>query len=121
MMGMVSVGTDDGGALRGAMLLINLIEMLADPQRQALVAQLTQLADRIKEYEAIRAECENREKSLIHRGRDIDAAAEALAKERADLTEERQQARAELQRVEEKTAELEQLKTELRGWVKAAA
>jgi hypothetical protein len=115
MMGSVSVapGAD---AFAVARLLSNIAMLVDGP---AVAAQLRELADAMQRHNAAIAEIAEREKQLVHRGRELDAAAEALAKAQADLTEREKRAHAELQRVEEKKAEFAAMKAEVKQMLAA--
>jgi hypothetical protein len=120
MFGGVSVVADDG-ALRAVQMLLNLIEMLADPQRQALAAQLRELADAAKQHNATLAEIGKREEAVADRERRATKHEAALTQRLADVVERERAATAQAQQTEEKRTELEQLKNEMRSWAKAAA
>jgi hypothetical protein len=117
--GNVSVAADDG-ALRAAMMLVNLVEMLADPQRQALVAQLSELADAAKQHNAELAEIGKREEAVTHREQQAAKHEAALAQRLADVVERERQATAQAQSIEAKRNELEQLRAEMKSWAIAA-
>jgi hypothetical protein len=118
MMGLSLVSADDG-AVAGVRTLLHIINLLVD--RDVLVAELRKYADILRDARLAIDELKEREEQVLRHGREIDAAAEALAKERADLAEERQQAQAELQRAEEAKASLAAMKVELRQLTRLAA
>jgi hypothetical protein len=105
----------------GAQLIVRICEMISDPDRKALHAELKELAGKIKEGRALLAEIEQREQALARREKQA-AAHEAAQIARGEvLVEQEAQARATMQEFEAKRVELQALKNELRGWAKAAA
>jgi hypothetical protein len=118
--GSVSVASDPG-ALRAAMMLVNLVEMLADPRRAALAADLKALAEAAQQHNAMLEQIAQREAAVTHREQLATTHAEALAKERAEVALQEQRAQSQLQAAQQKWTELEQLKNEMRSWSKAAA
>jgi hypothetical protein len=118
---MVSVTGVDPGALRDAQMLVNIVNLISEPDRRTLVAQLQQLADAVKAHNAALAEIGKREAAVLHREQQATKHEETLRQRLTDVAERERRATAAMQHIEEKRAELEQFRNEMQGWTKAAA
>jgi septal ring factor EnvC (AmiA/AmiB activator) len=102
----------DAGAVGAAQFLLNLANLLVD--REAVAAQLWELAEVMKQHLAVRADIERREQAVSHREREATQLAQALAKREADVGERERQLTHATARVEEQRAEIAALKADLR-------
>ena len=94
----------DSGTVGGAQFIISLAQMITD--REAVAAQLRELAEALKKVAAARTELSRVEAQLLHRENQAAAAEAALDKRSADVAERERQAQFQLQRAEEAKAEL---------------
>jgi hypothetical protein len=116
-----AAGGIDPGAVEGVLLLLRVMDLLTDRDRERVRADLASLVDAMKQHLEIRADLEQRERSLAEREAQSAKTAERLAAYEASVAEKERQAMATIQRAEAKTAEFAALKAEIRSWPKAAA
>jgi hypothetical protein len=112
--GNVSLPPLDPGAVAGPLLIIRICEMMTDPDRKALVADLKNYADLLRDTQAAIAELKQREEQVLRREKEAAVAAEALAKREADAGEKDQQLQRREQRLNEMQAQIDAFKAELR-------
>jgi hypothetical protein len=106
--------TADTGALRGVQTLLNIVNLLSDPQREALAADLRAWAEARNGLEIARAEAVKAEQAVAHRERQAAKHEEVLQKREADLDQREQQVRAAAQHLEQQRAEFAELRAEVR-------
>jgi hypothetical protein len=110
----------DPGAGAALRLLFNIIDLMTDRDRERVTADLTALAAAMKQALAIQADIERAQHLLDERAEALAKREQELASREDALGVREQQAQLELRRAEEKRLELEQLKSEMRSWAKAA-
>jgi CII-binding regulator of phage lambda lysogenization HflD len=102
-------------AFSGAQTLVDVIGLIAEPDRKRLTEQLRQLHEALKKIDAARTELSRVEARLLERENQASAAEAALAKRSADLDERQQQVQAMQMRAEQGIAELAALKADLKS------
>jgi hypothetical protein len=101
-------------AYSGAEAVVDVIGLLAEPDRKKLGAQLKELHEEMKRIDAVRAALSAHEAKLLHREQQA-AELERVLQQRLEAVGEReQQAQAQLQRASDATAALAQMRAELK-------
>jgi hypothetical protein len=108
-------------AFSGAQTLVDVIGLIAEPERKRLTEQLRELAEAMKKFEAARSALSRVEARLLERERACETAEKATAARATAAAELEQKAQALLQRAEQAKAEVNALKDDLRqAWSQAA-
>jgi hypothetical protein len=106
-----STGAPDQ-ATRDVRMVLDIISLLTD--REATAADIRAWLEAGKQLDVARKAHDQREAQLLHRERACEAAEKALAKRTADVVDREQQAKFQMQRVEQAKAEIAELKADLR-------
>jgi hypothetical protein len=107
-------------AFSGAQTLVDVIGLIAEPDRKRLTEQLRQLHEALKRIEAGRAALTAHERQLLDKEKQIAAAEAALAKREEAVIDKELRAQALLHRAEDAKAQLDELKAEVRKNLAAA-
>jgi hypothetical protein len=95
--------------------LLNIADMISDPDRKRLTEQLRELHAALKKIDAARRSLSEVEAELLRREQKVVADEAANAKRSADLDEREVRAQALLHRAEQGIAELAALKADLKS------
>jgi hypothetical protein len=110
---MLGLGTTISSGASGAETTLRIVDLLTD--REALVAQLRELAKGMERIQAAREQLGEVEAELLRREQKVVADEAANAKRSADLDEREVRVQAMQQRAEQGIAELAALKADLKS------
>jgi hypothetical protein len=112
---MFGMGSLNEQAFSGAQALVDVIGLIAEPDRKRLTEQLRQLHEALKRIEAGRAALSQHEQELLRKEKQLATAEAALAKREEAVIDKELRAAALLHRAEDAKATLDALRADLKS------
>jgi hypothetical protein len=112
---MFGMGSINEQTFSGAQALVDVIGLIAEPDRKRLTEQLREMAEMMKRIDAARAALTQHEHSILNREHACEAAEKALTAREEAVLDKELQAQALLHRAEDAKAALDALRADLKS------